>query len=140
MTIEDRERAPIIAAIQRRDLSYRRVGEMAGVDARTVQRFVEGETFDLRTLAKLKHALCIREGAAPDSDAQIRTNVHTAKARRVEEPIVGWRQAAHALGLSRNTLINYRRRYGDRTRWPWWETLEVLKGWFRKLLAKREVE
>lgn len=123
--------------MQRRGLTYKDVARMTGLNERTIQRFCTRETFDLRTLDRVEAALRLVSpvGTTTDSDAQKRPE--TPRAQR-SGPIVGWRQAAIAVGVSRETLRVRRCEAGDTTRWPWWRSEEACRQWYQRMIGEVE--
>lgn len=138
MSLQDTHRARIRQAIERKGLATKQVAIRAGLHERTVRRFLDGETFNLDTLAALEQALRLDPvtGEAPgdDSDAPRRTKVH----HEAGGPVVGWRQAAIALGVGRNTLTRKRKERGDRKAEPWWKSVAAVREWFERLLGREE--
>lgn len=135
MTLQDRHRTRIRAAMERRHLTCRDVARMAGCHERTVQRFVEGETFDLRTLAKVEGAL--RLGAVCDapSDSGVGKRVNPLVVTP-SGPVVGWKQAAQVLGVSVWTLWAMRRNMGQERRRAWWTGPDACRRWYEAMIAK----
>lgn len=135
VTLQDHHRTRIVAAMKRRSLTCKDVARMAGCHERTVQRFVEGETFGLETLAKVEAALRLVSDVGTPTDSDV------GKRRNVTEPprqgaVVGWRQAAIALGMHRDTLYEHRRRHRDATVIPWWRSEAAVVAWFEKLISR----
>jgi transcriptional regulator with XRE-family HTH domain len=137
VTLQDHHRTRIVAAMQRRRLSCKDVARMAGVHERTVQRFVEGETFGLETLAKVEQALRLGavggDATTTDSAPAIPRSAPQPPRQR---PVMGWYRAADVLGVSWDTLRRRRVECGDTTRVPWWRSEESLRSWFEAMIAK----
>lgn len=134
MSLQDTHRERVRASMERRRLTCKDVARMAGVHERTVQRFVDGQTFSLETLASIEAALRLvsPEGTSDSAPATASTVTQVGRMR----PVIGWYRAADALGVSWDTLRRRRVECGDTTRWPWWRTEEACRRWFEAMIAK----
>jgi hypothetical protein len=133
VTLQATHRQRVLAAMERRRLTPAEVARMARLHPRTVQRFLDGTTFSLKTLADIEAALCIGGSGKPveDSESAKFSNVQQVTRRR---PVIGWFRAAAALGVSWDTLRRRRKRAGEEGRKPWWKDVEALKRWYEAML------
>lgn len=138
VTLQERHRARIRAAMERRGLTCKDVATLTGLHERTVQRFVDGRTFSLETLERIEATLRIvvsAGGTTTDSNVPERS-----KSLQVQDrgPVVGWEQAAHALGIGRVTLFRRRREHKNKTETPWWRSVDSLQRWYQRMIGQEE--
>ena len=122
-----------IAARARRALAQRRLtpedaAKRAELHPRTVQRLLDGATFNEQTIDAL--AVAIRVDL-------VDCGCHESANNRPEPPeiacpVAGWKVAARVLRVPLSTLRAQRTRAGD-THGPWWPSVEALVGWYEGL-------
>lgn len=126
MTTQDDNRASVEAAMRRKGLTCKDVARRTGLCERTVQRFVRGETYNLRTLDRLVYALRVEVG-----------NRNAAIVRKMPQPpVVGWEQAANVLGVSVDTLCRRRKAHGQMDREAWWASEAACREWYQGMFGE----
>lgn len=152
MSIRATIRTRLQRAIERRRLTYAQVAQRAGVNPRTVQRLLEGETFAEETVDAVAQALGIE--VTGWDEAQVVEAVQGAMrgpageghsegklpAKSGQEdsacPVVGWKSAARAAGVSARTLRRLRDEHGDPARRPWWKSEAACREWFERMIGE----
>lgn len=154
LTVSAATRARLQAAVEKKRLTIPEVARRASLNVRTVQRILDGETFDPRTADTIAEALGVeitgwdedqvvqavqdamgKPVTAAEPDAQLRAHP------RIEDrrcPVVGWKEAAVAVGVSRRTLLKLREQHGDMARRPWWRDQTSCREWFERMIGQEE--
>lgn len=152
MTTRSRIASRIKRAIERRRLTYREVAQRAGVDPRTVERLCDQETFNEQTTDAIGEALgidptgwdeeevvqVVREALARKVGAPVEEVKLHANPRQTDSvcPVVGWKAAARAVGVSLRTLQRRREECGDPERRPWWRSERVCLDWYEAMIGR----
>jgi transcriptional regulator with XRE-family HTH domain len=132
--------ARVSRAMTRKRWDVSTLAQRAGLNPRTVQRFLDAETFSEDTADALAKALRedLTDSGCPDSASERQEAPEIAKPS--QRPVVGWKAASQALGVPISTLRLHRRSLGDRKKRPWWSSVEALRFWYDGLVSGDEVQ
>lgn len=112
------------------------VARMAGVDPKTVRRFLRGKTFSLATAAKLAAALRVDlDSLMTDAPPDVVPGAPTSPGVARVAPVTSWKEAANVLGVHRSAVWERRKRVGD-THAAWWPTPAACLAWFEALAVR----
>lgn len=142
-------RAEYLATLRRAlaagGLSSAELARRAGVHVKTIRRLRAGCSVSLTTLDALADALGVASPAQIEGDLRAtvleilehRGQVDSERCNVVQDgaPVVGWRQAAIRLDVSRWTLWRHREAAGDDSE-PWWPNEAALLAWYAAIRAE----
>jgi transcriptional regulator with XRE-family HTH domain len=124
--------------MQRKRLTVDDVAQRAGLNPRTVQRFLDEETFSEDTADALAH--CFREeltdSGSPDSGEERREAAKIGD--ETGGPVSGFKAAAALLKVPERTLRDQRAALGCTLKRPWWASPKALRDWYEDLLERSD--